>query len=193
MKLVSISLSRNLFRRSITRNYCGMLTLYSAFCLSNKRFRGIPFIQVPVYFNFRVLWPFSRETERHLGFVFRDHDRWSFILIPVLCSHEQGILQISTATGYPGSLALHSRWKIFFFFWFDQFHLISSYSKWWPLLLRSSWNPLHATTATLAAITSGLLIKVKKGITIVSYFGEVTASLFVVTLVKNLRLVHPQR
>ena len=37
----------------------------------------------------------------------------------------------------------------------------------------------------LAAVTSGLLIIVKTGITIVSYFGNVTASLFALTIVRK--------
>ena len=38
---------------------------------------------------------------------------------------------------------------------------------------------------TMAAVTSGLLTIVKTGITIVSYFGNVTASLFVLTIVRK--------
>ena len=37
----------------------------------------------------------------------------------------------------------------------------------------------------VAAVTSGLLTKVKRGITIVSYFGNVTASLFALTIVRK--------
>ena len=37
----------------------------------------------------------------------------------------------------------------------------------------------------MAAVTSGLLTIVKTGITIVSYYGEVTASLFALTVVKK--------
>ena len=47
----------------------------------------------------------------------------------------------------------------------------------------------------MAAVTSGLLTIVKTGITIVSYFGNVTASLFALTIVKleNLRLGDPKQ
>ena len=38
----------------------------------------------------------------------------------------------------------------------------------------------------MAAVTSGLLTIVKTGITIVSYFGNVTASLFALTIVRHL-------
>ena len=38
---------------------------------------------------------------------------------------------------------------------------------------------------SLAAVTSGLLTIVKTGITIVSYFGNVTASLFALTIVRK--------
>ena len=38
---------------------------------------------------------------------------------------------------------------------------------------------------TKAAVTSGLLTIVKTGITIVSYFGNVTATLFVLTIVRK--------
>ena len=38
---------------------------------------------------------------------------------------------------------------------------------------------------TMAAVTSGLLTIVKTGITIVSYFGNVTASLFALTIVRK--------
>ena len=38
---------------------------------------------------------------------------------------------------------------------------------------------------TLAAVTSGLLTIVKTGITMVSYFGDVTASLFAITMLRN--------
>ena len=37
----------------------------------------------------------------------------------------------------------------------------------------------------MAAVTSGLLTIVKTGITIVSYYSEVTASLFALTVVKK--------
>ena len=37
----------------------------------------------------------------------------------------------------------------------------------------------------MAAVTSGLLTIVKTGITIVSYFGNVTASLFALTIVRK--------
>ena len=37
----------------------------------------------------------------------------------------------------------------------------------------------------MAAVSSGLLTIVKTGITIVSYFGNVTASLFALTLVRK--------
>ena len=37
----------------------------------------------------------------------------------------------------------------------------------------------------MAAVTSGLLTIVKMGITIVSYFGHVTASLFAPTIVRK--------
>ena len=37
----------------------------------------------------------------------------------------------------------------------------------------------------MAAVTSGLLTIVKTGITIVSFYGEVTASLFALTVVKK--------
>ena len=37
----------------------------------------------------------------------------------------------------------------------------------------------------VAAVTSGLLTIVKTGITIVSYFGDVTASLFALTIVRK--------
>ena len=40
-------------------------------------------------------------------------------------------------------------------------------------------------TATVAAVTSGLLTIVKTGITIVSYFGNVAASLFALTIVRK--------
>ena len=45
----------------------------------------------------------------------------------------------------------------------------------------------------LAAVTSGLLTIVKTGITIVSYFGNVTASLLALTIVRKLRLDDPKR
>ena len=45
----------------------------------------------------------------------------------------------------------------------------------------------------MAAVTSGLLTIVKIGITIVSYFGNVTASLFALTIVRNLRLGDPKQ
>ena len=38
---------------------------------------------------------------------------------------------------------------------------------------------------TMAVVTSGLLTIVKTGITIVSYFGNVTASLFALTIVRK--------
>ena len=38
---------------------------------------------------------------------------------------------------------------------------------------------------TLVAVTSGLLTIVKTGITIVSYFSHVTASLFALTIVRK--------
>ena len=37
---------------------------------------------------------------------------------------------------------------------------------------------------TMAAVSSGLLTLVKTGITIVSYFGNVTASLFALTIIR---------
>ena len=43
--------------------------------------------------------------------------------------------------------------------------------------------PLH--TQRKAAVTSGLLTIVKTGITIVIYFGNVTASLFALTIVRK--------
>ena len=46
---------------------------------------------------------------------------------------------------------------------------------------------------SLAAVISGLLTIVKTGITIVSYFGNVTASLFALTIVRNLRLGDPKQ
>ena len=47
---------------------------------------------------------------------------------------------------------------------------------------------------SLAAVTSGLLTIVKTGITIVGYFGNVTASLFALTIVReNLRLGDPKQ
>ena len=41
---------------------------------------------------------------------------------------------------------------------------------------------------TLAAVTSGLLTIVKTGLTIVSYFGDVTASLFALTIIRKFTL-----
>ena len=38
---------------------------------------------------------------------------------------------------------------------------------------------------TLAAVTSGLLTIVKTGLTFVSYFGNVTASLFALTIIRT--------
>ena len=38
---------------------------------------------------------------------------------------------------------------------------------------------------TVAAVTSGLLTIVKKGITLVSYFGNVTASLLALIIVRK--------
>ena len=40
-------------------------------------------------------------------------------------------------------------------------------------------------TEAMAAVTSGLLTIVKKGITIVSYFGNVAVSLFALTIVRD--------
>ena len=45
-------------------------------------------------------------------------------------------------------------------------------------------NPKKRIT-TLAAVTSGLLTIVQTGTTIVSYFGNVTASLFALTTVRK--------
>ena len=44
---------------------------------------------------------------------------------------------------------------------------------------------VYLGTTTMAAVTSGLLSIVKMGITIVSYFGNVTASLFALTIVRK--------
>ena len=44
---------------------------------------------------------------------------------------------------------------------------------------------VYLGTTTMAAVTSGLLSIVKTGITIVSYFGNVTASLFALTIVRK--------
>ena len=41
------------------------------------------------------------------------------------------------------------------------------------------------TYQIMAAVTSGLLTIIKTGITIVSYFGNVTASLFTLTIVRK--------
>ena len=63
-----------------------------------------------------------------------------------------------------------------------------------PTVARSFDNEvsIQCTKATssernpiLAAVTSGLLTIVKTGITIVSYFGNVTASLFALTIVRK--------
>ena len=58
-----------------------------------------------------------------------------------------------------------------------------------PLSGSSSMNSSAAETVlfiqTLAAVTSGLLTIVKTGVTIVSYFGNVTASLFALTIVRK--------
>ena len=43
----------------------------------------------------------------------------------------------------------------------------------------------HFMQMSVAAVTSGLLTIVKTGITIVSYFGNVTASLFALTIVRK--------
>ena len=45
----------------------------------------------------------------------------------------------------------------------------------------------------MAAVTSGLLTIVETGITIVSYFGNVTFSLFALTIVRKLRLGDPKQ
>ena len=44
---------------------------------------------------------------------------------------------------------------------------------------------VYLGTTTMAMVTSGLLSIVKTGITIVSYFGNVTASLFALTIVRK--------
>ena len=44
---------------------------------------------------------------------------------------------------------------------------------------------VYLGTTTMAVVTSGLLSIVKTGITIVSYFGNVTASLFALTIVRK--------
>ena len=44
---------------------------------------------------------------------------------------------------------------------------------------------VYLGTTTMAAVTLGLLTIVKTGITIVSYFGNVTASLFALTIVRK--------
>ena len=44
----------------------------------------------------------------------------------------------------------------------------------------------------MAAVTSGLLTIVKTGITIVSYFGNVTASVFALTIVRKLTSRSPK-
>ena len=45
----------------------------------------------------------------------------------------------------------------------------------------------------MAVVTSGLLTMVKTGITIVSYFGNVTAFLFALTIVRKLRRGDPKQ
>ena len=50
---------------------------------------------------------------------------------------------------------------------------------------RSNRNRGNRMLKSLAAVTSGLLTIVKTGITIVSYFGKVTASLFALTIVRK--------
>ena len=45
----------------------------------------------------------------------------------------------------------------------------------------------------MAAVTSGLLTIVQTGITKDSYFGNVTASLFALTILENLRLGDPKQ
>ena len=44
---------------------------------------------------------------------------------------------------------------------------------------------VHFVCPTMEVVTSGLLTIVKTGITIVSYFGNVTASLFALTIVRK--------
>ena len=48
-------------------------------------------------------------------------------------------------------------------------------------------NESEVKYVTLAAVTSGLLTIVKTGITIVSCFGNVTASLFALTIVRKIK------
>ena len=81
----------------------------------------------------------------------------------------------------------------------------STNSRWIIFILRdicafARWNfLLHAAESnnnaakffaslmqnTLAAVTSGLLTIVKTGLTFVSYFGNVTASLFALTIIRT--------
>ena len=51
--------------------------------------------------------------------------------------------------------------------------------------LKGSTIAKKIMTEAMAAVTSGLLTIVKTGITIVSYFGNVTVSLFALTIVRN--------
>jgi len=46
-------------------------------------------------------------------------------------------------------------------------------------------NTTELDCVTMAAVTSGLLTIVKTGITTVSYFGNVTASLFALAIVRK--------
>ena len=54
-----------------------------------------------------------------------------------------------------------------------------------PPTPKKKLSVVYLGATTVAAVTSGLLTIVKTGITIVSYFGNVAASLFALTIVKK--------
>ena len=53
------------------------------------------------------------------------------------------------------------------------------------MFLVLSYNSYYGVYLTMAVVRSGLLTMVKTGITIVSYFGNVTAFLFALTIVRK--------
>ena len=53
------------------------------------------------------------------------------------------------------------------------------------VLHKTCHQEISLPSRAVAAVTSGLLTIVKTGITIVSYFGNVTASLFALTIVRK--------